>query len=202
MRIVAERPDYSLFENNCQNFVKFLLEVVCPGGPIPATIQLVLERLHSDISSPRQRLSLPGAYPPSIISTERLSFVTASGTSWITASGDSWVTAVEYASLRDAHSQLFEGRVHANSSYRSIPRASTFEFVDENIVSPLMDAIPTKTGPTLVQNSHPRQISQWLPAWLRKKPRQVTDSIPDSRAVAVYKIVVLGCRGTLPYAHR
>ena len=39
--IIAERPTFRLFENNCQNFVRFLLEVLCPGVSIPDTIQEV-----------------------------------------------------------------------------------------------------------------------------------------------------------------
>jgi hypothetical protein len=190
MRILAERPDYSLFENNCQNFVKFLLEVICPNGPVPATIQMVLERM-IDIKTSRQTLSLPGAYPPSIISTEGMSFVTASGTSWITASGDSWVTAVDYGSFRDTHRQSSEGSV-VSGRYRSSRGSSIFQSWDEDVGPPWMDAIPEESGPTTAQSSRRGKRSS-LFAWLRNKPRE----IPNSRALTVYKIVVLGCGGML-----
>jgi ankyrin repeat protein len=103
MRIIDERPDYRLFENNCQNFVKFLLEHLCPESPIPDTIQNVLQRLQ-DISQidPAQDLSLPGAYPTSNASTESASFVTASGRTWISASGTTWVTAAESIASADS----------------------------------------------------------------------------------------------------
>jgi hypothetical protein len=128
---VEERPDYSLFENNCQNFVKYLHQTVCPSASIPATIQNVLERLQTS----RQRLSLPGAYPASISSTDRVSFVTASGTSWVTASGDTWVTAVDCRLLRDSNSQLYDASF--TSTYRSF-RESRSPFDEEAVVSRLI----------------------------------------------------------------
>jgi hypothetical protein len=63
-RIVADRPTYWLFENNCQNFVKFLLEALCPGDPIPETIQDILQRLQNiSTVAEAHRNVLPGAYP-------------------------------------------------------------------------------------------------------------------------------------------
>lgn len=82
-----ERPDYRLFENNCQNFAKYLLEVVCPGAARPETIQSVLIRLQTINQNISQRL--PGTYPSS-----KLMF--AKGCmSTLTESRDEWVTAAE-----------------------------------------------------------------------------------------------------------
>lgn len=104
LRIIKEHPDYHLFENNCQNFAKYLLESLCPSVSIPETIQNILERLQ-DFST---QISLPGAYPPSSISTYETSFVTASETTWVTASGNTWLTAAECLSFSDANSILYE----------------------------------------------------------------------------------------------
>ena len=93
IEIVTRYPDYRLFTNNCQNFVKYLLEALCPDAPIPNTIESVLFGL--------QEIScgiIPGAYPPSsILSADCDSFVTASGTSWWTATETSCLTAANYS---------------------------------------------------------------------------------------------------------
>ena len=101
---MTERPEYKLFENNCQNFVRFLLEALCSDAPVPDTIQMVLARMQdtSHLSSIYQT-SLPGTYPSSrsfrssqlTTSKSGTSFFTASESSWVTASGTSWVTAFE-----------------------------------------------------------------------------------------------------------
>jgi len=85
-----------MFENNCQNFVKYLLKAVCPSEPIPDTIQVVWQRLQQCIwfAVAPNETTLPGAYPNSIVSTTR-TFKTASETTWITASETTWVTASE-----------------------------------------------------------------------------------------------------------
>ena len=104
-RIVAERPTFRLFENNCQNFVKFLLEALCPCVPIPDTINDIVQRLQ-DISTVARAYNdvLPGAYPASVASSTSTSFVTATGTTWLTASGDTWITALEYLSSNASNS--------------------------------------------------------------------------------------------------
>lgn len=97
LRIVRERPNYELFENNCQNFVTFLLNVLCPGVLIPETIQCVLERLRDIVTlTTNNKTSLPGAYPLSNISISFNSSVTSSAESWFSASGETWITAIEY----------------------------------------------------------------------------------------------------------
>ena len=58
IRIVEARPDYRLFENNCQNFVKSLLQFVCPHASIPATIQSVLKRLQDISYRPSQPVTI------------------------------------------------------------------------------------------------------------------------------------------------
>ena len=182
MRILEEHPDYHVFENNCQNFVKYLLEAVCPSAPIPATIQMVLERFQ-DMSLTPEKVSLPGAYPlsihPSIISTDRQSFVTASETSWVTASetswvtaaGDTWVTAVECGSIRDSLSLFSEASVM--SKHLSF-KGSRFQFDDESTTTPLMDPILEEP---------PQEI---------KSSPLASSTTPKAREVREYKIVVVG----------
>jgi hypothetical protein len=67
LRIVKERPDYELFENNCQNFARYLVEKISPGSFCPNTIKHVLEEWRILATDSKRRL--PGAYPNSIIST-------------------------------------------------------------------------------------------------------------------------------------
>lgn len=56
-----------LFENNCQNFVKYLFETIC-AEPFPLlTIKNLFERQIRDGSQYMPRL--PGAYPSSIMGT-------------------------------------------------------------------------------------------------------------------------------------
>jgi len=95
IQIINEHPDYRLFENNCQNFVKYLLEAICPGVEIPDTIQCISQKLNDVSTVASNPTILPGAYPVSIISSKCTSFLTATGTTWVTASGDTWVTAAE-----------------------------------------------------------------------------------------------------------
>jgi hypothetical protein len=214
MRIVLERPDYHLFENNCQNFVKFLLEVICPGSPIPATIENVLARWQ-DISTSRQGLSLPGAYPPSITTTERLSFVTASETSWVTASetswvtasGDTWVTAVDCLSFRDSNSHFREGSLIAQ--YLTEFRGPKFQFDDDSIASPLMNTIleepiqiavrapPVLISPpsALVRNS--QVLREYKSVQTRKLLTPLFGIGKKSKSLCEYKIIVVGGQGIL-----
>ena len=108
---MAEHPDFRLFENNCQNFVKFLLGSLCPGASVPDTVKDISQRL-LDITTVAHtyRDLLPGAYPASIASSTSTSYLTATGTTWLTASGDEWVTAVEYfSSQNSSYSQSLTG---------------------------------------------------------------------------------------------
>jgi hypothetical protein len=97
IRIVDTRPDYDVFENNCQNFAKYLLETICPDAPIPQTIADVLQGLQNIESLTEHSGTLPGAYPQSILPTDDDSFVTASGTYWFTTTETSWITAADYS---------------------------------------------------------------------------------------------------------
>jgi len=87
LRIVLKHSDYHLFENNCQNFARYLVEKISPGSCCPKTIKDVLEEwtaaaiLATDHDSDRQ---LPGAWPPSTPSTS-----TESGT-YFTAQEDTY----------------------------------------------------------------------------------------------------------------
>ena len=81
MRITKERPNYELFENNCQNFAKYLVELMCPGCLTPDTIQIVLQRWQNCTVQPTGRI--PGAYSASlvtIVSSPDRTFVTAKET--------------------------------------------------------------------------------------------------------------------------
>src|SRR5271170_3368973 len=81
MRITEQRPTYQLFENNCQNFAKYLIEFMCPGCLTPDTIQVVLQRWQDGTVQPSGRI--PGAYPPpvvTILSSPDRTFVTAAET--------------------------------------------------------------------------------------------------------------------------
>src|SRR5271169_6516578 len=61
MDIVTSRPDFSLFENNCQNFVRYLIEAVSPD----TNIWSLVEATHKQISNGEESIkpSIPGAYP-------------------------------------------------------------------------------------------------------------------------------------------
>ena len=94
---MKERPNYELFENNCQNFVTFLVDVLCPGAVIPETFQRILERLRDLVTVTTNNIrSLPGAYP---LSNTSISLSVTSSESWITASDETWITAIEYLSV-------------------------------------------------------------------------------------------------------
>ena len=65
--ITTSRPDYSLFENNCQNFVRFLLDAISPEADVSSSVESLLNRLSTGetFNNP-----LPGAYPHSVESAE------------------------------------------------------------------------------------------------------------------------------------
>jgi hypothetical protein len=65
--ITTSRPDYSLFENNCQNFVRFLLDAISPEADVSSSVESLLNRLSTGetFNDP-----LPGAYPRSFQSVE------------------------------------------------------------------------------------------------------------------------------------
>jgi hypothetical protein len=62
IRITTEHPDYRLFENNCQNFVKYLIGAISPTALVPNTIQSVLDRLYQFRDTDHR---LPGTFPHS-----------------------------------------------------------------------------------------------------------------------------------------
>lgn len=64
LRIIKSRPDYKLYENNCQNFAKYLVETISPGSFCPDTIQSYMEQWLATSTS--SKTYLPGAYPRSI----------------------------------------------------------------------------------------------------------------------------------------
>jgi len=100
VKITKERPDYDLFENNCQNFARYLVEEICPGSFCPATIQNVLVRWR--IFSAYSQTQLPRRYPPQALeslqtnsSDSQMSFVTATSCGYETATESSWISAVQ-----------------------------------------------------------------------------------------------------------
>lgn len=77
-RIVKDRPDYELFENNCQNFSKYLVDAISPGSFCVETIKDMLDQwLDLPVTPPGQ---LPGTYPKSVFNsfTETGTYFTAS----------------------------------------------------------------------------------------------------------------------------
>src|SRR5271156_735438 len=81
MRITKERPNYEFFENNCQNFAKYLIEFMCSGCLTPDTIQSALQRWQDCTVQPSGRI--PGAYPASVVtilSSPERTFLTAAET--------------------------------------------------------------------------------------------------------------------------
>ena len=98
LQIINTHPDYRLFENNCQNFAKYLLETICPDASIPQTITEVLQGLQN-IRNVTPLTAIPGAYPCSIASADNDSFETASGTYWFTTTETSWITAPDYSMM-------------------------------------------------------------------------------------------------------
>jgi hypothetical protein len=78
LRIVKDKPDYELFENNCQNFSKYLVDAISPGSFCVDTIKDMLDRWLDPAVIPLGRL--PGTYPRSVCSssTETRTYFTAS----------------------------------------------------------------------------------------------------------------------------
>jgi hypothetical protein len=68
--ITRSRPDYSVFENNCQNFVRFLIEAISPHSNVTDSVITILSR-QSTIADDLI-VTLPGAYPRSVESDESL----------------------------------------------------------------------------------------------------------------------------------
>ena len=75
--IMATRPDYSLFENNCQNFIRYLIDAISPGSDVWSSVRIVMDRL--SIGGEDLRYPIPGGYPQSFHSSEssNSSFATA-----------------------------------------------------------------------------------------------------------------------------
>lgn len=74
--IIIDQPDYDLFENNCQNFGKYLVEKICPGALGPETIHDFIQRVLFEDTIVSNRV-IPGTYPRS---NPRSEFSSYSGT--------------------------------------------------------------------------------------------------------------------------
>lgn len=67
LQIIENRPTFRLFEDNCQNFVKYLVNAISPGSFVGETIKATLDRLTTERD---EATPLPGAYPVSVITDE------------------------------------------------------------------------------------------------------------------------------------
>jgi hypothetical protein len=76
--IINSRPTYRIFHNNCQNFATYLLEALCPGVPIPDTIEKVLQRMQEFLEA-SQTSTLPGAPQPLLLRPVLLQMKRAGG---------------------------------------------------------------------------------------------------------------------------
>lgn len=125
MRIIKEHPTYDIVNDNCQAFVRQLLQFMCPGSAVPDTIQCVLKRLR-DAPNTNGRVSFPGTYPTSVVSTDGNSIVTIrSEVTWFTASGTSWVTAFAMSEwISDEQSGLEYRRLIGQSFYGEVHEVS------------------------------------------------------------------------------
>src|SRR2546423_14378791 len=96
-RISTTYKNYHGYTNNCQNFVRYMLEYVCPEASAPETIKELVERLSKCFfwvcpSTPEITFKgIPGAYPRSSSgsnrrSSDRWSYLTSESTrTWHTA---------------------------------------------------------------------------------------------------------------------
>lgn len=155
LRIIKKHPNYELLNNNCQNFVKYLLEALCPGAPIPDTIQCVLERLQDMFTVTNNTISLPGAYPVSWKTSISLkSSATESGETWYTASGETWIMALGVSPGASVYSQS-----HVQSRFYSAWRSTTSllqtdkpRFLDDTELPVALK----RTGPQVTVSKHRR----------------------------------------------
>jgi hypothetical protein len=67
IRITEQYPDYHGYTNNCQNFVRRLLDFISPGNSGPKTIENFINDLLAGDPQSETR-ALPGAYPQTLSS--------------------------------------------------------------------------------------------------------------------------------------
>jgi len=155
LRIVRERPDYDLFENNCQNFVSYLAEEICPGSCLPNTFKHVFEECTTLATLSKRRL--PGAYPNSSLST-----TTESGM-YFTARED-----IDDATT-SSHRRLMSESESGNLFILSDPHVLVMTVSMEDSMGPALDDLSFREGqmfPTMVKGI----VSGWkLQAMIRPR---------------------------------
>lgn len=93
VRITNEYPEYALYDNNCQNFAKYLVESITVRSLSSETIEESISRWLNALVPPRfVTLRTTPGYSPTATS---MSFHTASEISVYTASESIWFSAVE-----------------------------------------------------------------------------------------------------------
>ena len=150
--ITTSRPDYSLFENNCQNFVRFLLDVISPKADIWGSVAVIMNRLSN--GGEDVRYPIPGAYPQSLQSTEsnssNSSFITSEGqgypTNEVTTSSD-----VDKETPNIEETALF-GHVGSHSPVPAVAASLSSDGQEPRIPPPSVDTPPVTLDPALFQS--------------------------------------------------
>jgi hypothetical protein len=70
--IIQRHPDYSLFNDNCQNFARYLVKSICQNSMCPAPFNHYVSNVLSRLLAPSYAkvVRLPGTYPESILSDD------------------------------------------------------------------------------------------------------------------------------------
>ena len=130
--ITASRPEYSLFENNCQNFVRFLLDAISPEADVSSLVESLLNRLSTvgeTFNDP-----LPGAYPQFVQSTESNSSASSFTAPATSESHDS--IATESADIQET--ELF-GHSNSTSSVLAVAGSLSSEGQEPRVSPPSTD---------------------------------------------------------------
>jgi hypothetical protein len=150
-KITTSRPDYSLFENNCQNFVRFLLDAICPEADVWSSVESLMNRLSTvgeTFNDP-----LPGAYPQSVQSTESNSSASSFTTPATSESHEYPLNesiATEIADIQET--ELF-GHSSSHSSLPAVAASLSLEGQDPSVSSPSTDdPAPLAVDPALFQS--------------------------------------------------
>ena len=135
--ITTSRPDYSLFENNCQNFVRFLLDAISPEADVSSSVESLLNRLSTGetFNDP-----LPGAYPHSVQSAESNSSASSLTTPASSESRES--IATETADIQDTE---LLGYSNSPSSVPAVAGSLSSEGQEPTVSPPSTDEPPPFT---------------------------------------------------------
>lgn len=129
-RIIKERPDYSLFENNCQNFAKYLVEAISPASKYPETIHNFLQKWVPPAGHSEASTQLPGTYPSSPTTTEPQS------ESYYSASEDTWTSDLESLNSTDGENLALIEEVITPASIPSGNDSNGAEAVETDLPEP------------------------------------------------------------------